>query len=211
MMKPARIDWEYVLKGTLVPGISLTVAVVLLGFGYWFHDRQQSLYEMNTVNREVISEEYDELVYRRKLLERYYRRYSELQLLGFVGRENRLDWIATIRSAAKGLDLPNVTYSLEPQLQVIRPVQPASSSADIQVFLSRLEIEFGLVHELDLLRFFDRLELEAPGLMKVDRCNMMRQSKEDDALVAESNINANCSLMIFSVITSDIGGVEVES
>lgn len=210
-MKPAKFDSAYVLKGTLVPGVSLLVAMVLCGLGAWYHDHQQTVYEMHSVNRDVIHEEYDELVYRRKLLERYYRRYSEFQALGFVGRESRLDWIETIRVAAKGLDLPNVTYSMEPQLQAVRPVQPASSSADIQVYLSRLEIEFGLVHELDLLRFFARLELEAPGMMKVDRCEMLRQIHDEEVLNAETNINANCSLMIFSVITSDIGPEETES
>jgi len=207
-MKPARFDWDYLLEDTIWPGVSLLAAIAVLGIGYWYHDKQQSIYETYSLNHEAIHDDYDALVYRRRLLDRYHRRYQEFQSLGFVGRESRLDWIETIRSAARGLDLPNVAYSLEPQREVIRPVQSGSSDAEIQIYLSRIEIDLGLVHELDLLRFFDRLELEAPGLMKIDRCSMSRQGLAGQELVADTNIIASCSLMIFSVITSDINAVE---
>lgn len=203
-MTSAKTDWRYVLSGTLRPGLSLGVALLLLGASWWFFDRQARLYEIYSSNHEAIHEDYDALVYRRRLVERYHQRYTELQALGFVGRENRLDWIETIRRAARGLDLPNVSYSLEPQLEVIRPVNTASPTAEIQIYLSKLDLEIGLVHELDLLRFFERLENEAPGLMKVDRCEMIRAATATRVLVAETNIVATCSLMMFSVITSDI-------
>lgn len=210
-MRSASFDWDYLLEDTIWPGVSLLAALAVLLVGNWYHDQQQLIHETYSLNHEAIHDDYDELVYRRRLLDRYYRRYNEFQSLGFVGRENRLDWIETIRTAATGLDLPNVAYSLEPQLEAIRPIQSPSADAQIQIFVSRLEVELGLVHELDLLRFFDRLELEAPGLMKVDRCDMSRQSLAGQDLVADTNILASCSLMIFSVITSDISAAEVES
>ena len=203
-MKSAKTDWRYILTGTFRPGLSLGVAILLLGGSLWFFNQQAQRYEIYSSNHEAIHEDYDALVYRRRLVERYYQRYTELQDLGFVGRENRLDWIETIRLAARGLDLPNVSYSLEPQLEVVRPVDTASPSAEIQIYLSKLELEIGLVHELDLLRFFGRLEREAPGLMKIDRCEMTRSTTAPQELAAETNIVANCSLMMFSVITSDI-------
>ena len=209
MMKSAEFDWQFLFKDTFWPCVSLLVAAVVLGIGAWFHSKQQRIHETHSINQVAIHEEYDELVYRRRLLERYYRRYNELQLVGFVGKESRLDWIETIRLAATGFDLPNVSYSLEPQVQVIKPINPQSSDTEIQVFLSRLEIELGLVHELDLLRFFDRLEEEAPGLMKIDRCTMARQGLGTQGLVADTNILASCSLMIFSVMTSDIQPDEI--
>ena len=209
-MKPNRLDWKYLGKGTLVPGMSLLIAAIVFGASIWYHGTQARAYEVFTANKEAISEDYNELVYRRRLLDRYHRRYRELQDLGFVGRERRLDWIETIRAAAKSLDLPNVSYSLEPQLEAVRPVEPSSPNAEIQIFVSRLELELGLVHEVDLLRFFNRLEQEAPGLMKVDQCNLIRQPGAAQKLAADTNISANCSLMMFSVITSDISFAAVE-
>ena len=210
-MKPARSDWTYVFTHLFRPGITLVVAAFLMGASAWFHSTQASLHEIYSANQEAIHEDYDALIYRRRLIERYYNRYRELQALGFVGRESRLDWIETIRLAAKGLDLPNVSYSLEPQLEVIRPVDTASPNAEIQIYLSKLELELGLVHELDLLRFFQRLEDEAPGLMKVDQCDIARQQGSEQKLVAETNLVASCSLMMFSVVTSDIVPPGVET
>ena len=204
-MKPASKDWVFLRAHTLVPGASLLLAMIMLGVSYWHHGEQKRVYDAFSSNQEVMYQDYDQLIYRRRLLDRYYRRYQELQESGFVGQENRLDWIETIRATAKRLDLPNVSYSLEPQLEVVQPVHSASSTAQIQIYLSRLDFELGLVHELDLLRFFRRLEKEAPGLMKVDRCSLDRQLSTNNDLVAETNIIATCSMALFSVMTSDIG------
>lgn len=209
-MQPNSVDWSYLKKGALLPGVSLLIASILFTASAWYHGSQSRAYEVLSANREAISEDYDELVYRRQLLDRYHRRYRELQELGFVGHERRLDWIESIRAAATSLDLPNVTYALEPQLEVIRPVASASPNAEIQIFLTQLELELGLVHELDLLRFFERLEQEAPGLMQVDQCDLIRQPGVAQKLSADTNIAANCSVKMFSVITSDISFAAAE-
>ena len=210
-MKQVKRDWKYLGEGMLLPGASLVVTLIALVLSNWFHDKQQSLHEEYSSNLEAIHDEYDALVYRRLLTERYYRRYKEFQDLGFVGRERRLDWVQTIRASAKSLDLPSVSYSVEPQLQLIQPVRSESPNAKIQIFGSQLELKIGLIHELDLLRFFDRLEGEAPGLMRVDRCDLARQREPSEPLVAATNILASCSMKMFSVITSDVGAAEAGS
>lgn len=204
-------DWNYLAEDLPIPVASLVLAAIVLGVCWWFHDREQAIFEIYSSNQTAIHEDYDALVYRRRLIDRYHRRYKEFQEIGFVGRERRLDWIETIRTAASGLDLPSVSYSLEPQLAAIRPIESASPDADIQVRLSRLQLELGLVHELDLLRFIYRLQLEAPGLMKVDRCTMVRLTGTGERNSAEANITANCSMVMFSVITSDITHTESRS
>jgi len=203
-MQPSKLDWPFLRKDTLMPGLSLLITAIVFAASAWYHGTQARAYEVFAANREAISDDYDELVYRRRLLDRYHWRYRELQELGFVGQERRLDWIETIRAAATSLDLPNVAYSLEPQLEVIRPVASASPNADIQIYLTRLDLELGLVHELDLLRFFERLEQEAPGLMQVDQCSLIRQADLAKKPTVDANIAANCSVKMFSIITSDI-------
>ena len=75
---------------------------------------------------------------------------------------------------------------------------------DIRIHLSRLQLEMGLVHEIDLLRFFDELQRNAPGLIKVDQCALTWQGEEAGNAKVAANILANCSILIFSVVTSDI-------
>jgi len=203
-MKPAKKDWDFLRANTLVPGLSFLIALLIFGASFWYNGQQEKAYVVYSTNHAVIHEDYDALIYRRRLMDRYHRRYQELQESGFVGHESRLDWIETIRSTVQTLDLPNVTYSLQPQRTVLQPVDSASGTAEVQVFLSTLDLELGLVHELDLLRFFRTLEEEAPGLMKVDACNLVRQLGPAEQLVAETNIVASCSISMFSVITSDI-------
>lgn len=210
-MQPNRLDWPYLRRDTLLPAVSLMISAILFVASAWFHGSQVRTYEVFSANREAISEDYDELVYRRRILDRYHRRYRELQDLGFVGHESRLDWIETIRAAATSLDLPNVAYSLEPQLEAVRPVASASPNAEIQIYLTQLDLELGLVHELDLIRFFDRLEQEAPGLMQVDQCDLIRQPGVAQRLSADTNIAASCSVKMFSVVTSDISFAATES
>ncbi len=66
-----------------------------------------------------------------------------------------------------------------------------------------------LVHELDLLRFVDELQQKAPGLIKVDRCELVWQADRQQSLTADVNIGANCSLAIYSVITADVPAGEI--
>lgn len=207
-MKPARIDWHYLSQDLLMPAASLLAALLVWLLSAWYHGEQKARFDNYSSNQDAIHDEYDALVYRRRVIDRYHRRYREFQALGFVGRERRLDWVETIRTAARGLDVPSVSYALEPQLEVVRPVASAAPNDNIRIYLSRLEFELGLVHELDLLRFFSRLADEAPGLMKVDGCELARQADSVSRLLAETNILANCSVIIFSVMTSDISQAE---
>lgn len=207
-MSHGNLDWQYLGRGLLTPVLSLSVSAIILTASTWFYTTQQSLYEAHSTNQQAMHSDYNSLVYRRRLVERYHQRYKALQEGGFVGRERRLDWITTIRKAALELELPNVSYSIEPQREVVKPVGPTSADANVQIRLSQLELELTLVHELDMLRFFDRLQLEAPGLTKVDQCELMRQSDSDGELVADANILARCSLLLFSAITSDAQQLE---
>lgn len=197
-------DWRYVRRHTLLPALTAVVTAVVLGAGVWMHAKQQALFTQISVNQDAMHEDYDALVYRRRLVDRYHRRYEQFFDLGFVGEESRLDWIETLRETSVDLTLPRVSYAIEPQLQVVAPVQSILAGEDISIHLSRLHLEAGLVHELDLLRFFDELQRNAPGLIKVDECNLVWQAESADTATVDANILADCSILIFSVVTSDV-------
>lgn len=197
-------DWRYVFRHTTLPVVTALASVAVLVTGFWFHEQQLGRYSQFSDNRSAVHEDYDALIYRRRLIDRYHRRYQRFHELGFVGRESRLDWVETLRTTTSELTLPRVTYAIEPQLRVVAPVRSIASEADDQIHVSRLELDIGLVHELDLLRFFDELQNNAPGLIKVDGCDLTWQVDESESINAEANILASCSILIFSVITSDV-------
>lgn len=199
-----KFDWGYVLHHTVLPAATAAVAMLVLGASVWVHGKQQALFAQFSVNQDAMHEDYDALIYRRRLIDRYHRRYEKFYELGFVGEESRLDWIETLRETSVDLTLPRVSYAIEPQLQVVAPVESILAGEDIQIHLSRLQLEVGLVHELDLLRFTDELQRNAPGLIKVDRCDLTWQAERGEKLAVGANILANCSILIFSVVTSDV-------
>jgi len=203
-MKTANIDWSYIVKDTLWPTVTVAAAIAVLMTSQWFVNVQQDRYAQFSSNNSAMNEDYDALLYRKRLVNRYYQRYEYFQEQGFVGSESRLDWIESLRIIAKELGLPHVNYSLEPQRDVIAPVGQVSGDSDISISQSTFELEIGLLHELDLLRFVDRLQAESPGLIKVDRCNMVRQSNSTELSATDANIIANCSIVMFSVITADV-------
>ncbi len=203
-MRWADIDWKYVFQDTFWPALSVTLAAVVLVASQWFVDTQQFNYSQYSSNHHAMNEDYDALLYRKRLVNRYYQRYELFFEQGFVGSENRLDWIETLRVIATQLGLPSMSYALEPQREVVAPVGQMGGDSTISIKQSTFELEMGLVHELDLLRFIARLESEVPGLIKIDRCRLTRQSGTTELSATDSNLVANCSIVMFSVITADV-------
>ena len=118
-MSPSDIDFHYVRRYTTWPLLSAVVAAALLVVAISIHEKQVLEYSQFNANRDAIHEDYDALVYQRRLVDRYHRRYQRFHDLGFIGRESRLDWIETLRTTSESLSLPRVSYAIEPQLSVV--------------------------------------------------------------------------------------------
>lgn len=200
------IDWPYVRRFTLVPVLSALIAVLVLVAATLFQDKQAELNAQMTANYSVMQKDYDAFIDQRRIVNRYHRRYQQFSEIGFVGMESRLDWIETLRASSNDLTLPRVSYIIEPQLNAIAPVESILAGEDISIHVSKLALEMNLVHELDLLRFVDELQRNAPGLIAVDACDLSWQADREVGLKADPNILANCSVGIYSVITADVPG-----
>ncbi|MEL7185562.1 MAG: hypothetical protein AAFN50_03865, partial [Pseudomonadota bacterium] len=175
---------------------------VLLAIAMWVNASQERLYNELTANRAAMHQDYDSLLNQRRLVDAYHRRYQHFSDLGFVGRESRLDWVETLRSATESVALPRLSYSIEPQLEVVPPMTSVLGGDDIQIRVSKVQLEMGLVHEYDLLRFFDALQVEAPGFIKVDSCQLVFEGERRDA--GGKAKHPTCAAQIYSVITSDV-------
>ena len=205
------IDWRFVRRYTILPSATMLVAILLLGVSIWMRDTQYDQYARFSADYDATQEDYDALVVRRRLVDRYHRRYQQFHELGFVGEESRLDWIETLRLATEELTLPRVSYAIEPRLNVIAPVQSIATDGNTRIHVSRMQLEIGLLHELDLLRFIDEFQRKAPGLVKVDQCELSWLAEVVSVSTTEANLTAQCAVSIFSVITSDIAQAETSS
>lgn len=197
-------DWRFVGRRTAVPLVSAIIAAAVLTVAMHHNTARHAMYDELGINQSVVQQDYNELILRRRLVDRYHARYQQFHELGFVGQESRLDWIETLRHATDDLTLPRLSYAIAPQLDVVAPVQSILAGDDIAINVSRLDLEMALVHELDLVRFIDELQQEAPGLIRIPQCGLVWQNEAGDALRATTNIQASCAVEIFSVITSDV-------
>jgi len=197
------LDWPFILRNTMRPLLSAAIALVALVVVMWMHSEQQQQLSSYSASYRTVRNDFDQLIAEQRMVERYQRRYDRFKESGFVGPESRLDWIETLRTTTEALALPRVSYSIEPQLEVDPPVKSGRNSNDMQIRVSRAQLQLGLNHEGDLLRFFDELQQQAPGLIKVDECDLSWQADMSVGLVAGNNLAASCSLQIYSVITSE--------
>ncbi|MEM7503777.1 MAG: hypothetical protein AAF417_17125 [Pseudomonadota bacterium] len=192
-------NWRFFLRGLGVPGATCAVALVLLVMSIVYEHRLADEYSRMRFDHGTVNSEYEALVSRKRILERYHRRYEQFRAQGFVANERRLDWIEALREEGEHLKLPSLRFSLEPQVG-----RTISGVDDVRLRASRMELEIGLLHELDLLHFIAAVRSRAPGLVSVDRCALSRQGAEQILSAVESNILAVCSLSIFSAATSDV-------
>jgi len=199
------LDWSYIRRYTNRPLISAGIAVAALVIATWLHGSHKQSFRELSENQLAVHEDYATLVDQRRVIDRYHRRYQRFRELGFIGRESRLDWVETMRTTSAGLDLPRLGYSIEPQRGVVAPVSTLLGGESIDIRVSKLELEIGLLHEIDLLRFFDALQRQAPGLIKVDKCEISNNSADSNGYV-RANLAAACEVQVFSVITSDVAG-----
>ena len=202
-MNRSDLDWAYICRFTARPLISAAIAFAALLVAVWTHGEHETLFTELNANRVAVHEDYASLITQRRLVDRYHRRYQKYYELGFIGRESRLDVVKTMRTTTAALDLPRLSYSIEPQLGVVAPVTSFLGGDNIQIRVSKLQLEMGLIHEIDLLRFFDVLQSQAPGLIKVDRCELANIGDASSS-ASDPNLSANCEVSIFSVITSDV-------
>jgi hypothetical protein len=64
---------------------------------------------------------------------------------------------------------------------------------------STMELQTGLVHEVDLLRLLARLHRQAPGLFGVTGCSLERTSADALPQPQKANITSTCELRWFTI------------
>ncbi|HXF67978.1 MAG TPA: hypothetical protein VNK67_14935 [Burkholderiales bacterium] len=136
----------------------------------------------------------------REIIVRYLDGFRQLERLGFVGEEARINWLDGLRLANQQADLFGVDYQIGAQ----RPYPYAAdfNPGAIALNQSVMKLRFGLLHEEDLMRFFAQLARQGVGVFTVDQC-LLRRIETGGALRYQPNLSAECEL---SWITAKVAG-----
>ncbi len=126
------------------------------------------------------------------VIERYVEPYVQLEHAGLVGEERRISWIDALRAANSEADLYGVEYELEPQQAYAFKNEIAAESLPIQQ--SVMKLRFDLLHEGDLLRFFQALAAQKVGRFTVNECKLQRLPVNLSVPVNQPTLKAECEV-----------------
>jgi len=190
-MKQDDIDWTFLRAGLQLPLIGLLISVVVLAASNFVRAEAERARLSSYETMSQLETESAELNRRRETVDSYRQAYQQLQAAGFIADENRLEWVNALRGGAEQLGLPYLRYSIQAQRRFDDTFP--DDDALTNVLGSRMELQLGLIHELDLLRLIDRLAA-APGVFVVTGCALRWVGQAALPLASSPNLSAECEL-----------------
>ncbi len=118
--------------------------------------------------------------------------YGELRTRGLFGEEKRLDWIETIKQLRDRHQIFTIDYDIAAQ----RPL--GAEASNVAAFSSKIDLQFTVFHEQDLLDFLADFKARAPGIFILDSCVLKRQSLGASGGL-ESNLAGACTMQWITV------------
>lgn len=182
----------------LVVGVALLGALAVYYSGrLMIAARQQLAQQQSLLNdaRTRLQKSGDE----KNIIVRYLDGFRQLERTGFVGDEQRINWLDGLRLANQQADLFGVDYQIGAQSPYAYAAE--FSPGPLALNQSIMRIRFRLLHEGDLDRFFDSLARQGAGIFAVDQC-LMRRIDTRGVIRYQPNVNAEC---ILSWITVRVG------
>ena len=122
---------------------------------------------------------------------RFLPNYQYLQRIGFVGDEQRLNWLEGLRLSNQEAQLFGVQYQIGSQ----QPYPYASELTPGQLTLhqSVMKLNFQLLHEGDLMTFLGTLAKQGAGFFAVNQC-MIQRLNADGSVRPQPNLGAECEI-----------------
>jgi hypothetical protein len=120
--------------------------------------------------------------------------YQQLARTGFVGEEQRINWLDSLRMANEEAQLFGVEYDIGAQ----KPYSYAAEFDAGKLLLqeSVMHLRLRLLHEEDLPRFLRALATRGGGFFTVDECSIRRQGSKEIPRTPQlqANLAAECDV-----------------
>ena len=132
----------------------------------------------------------------KQIIVRYLDDYQWLQRLGFVGEEQRINWLEGLRLSNQQTQLFGIDYQIGAQ-----QTYPYASELDpgqLVLHQSLMKITFRLLHEGDLVRFLNTLAQQGAGFFSVNQC-LLERLDTDGSMRFQPNLRAECELAWITV------------
>lgn len=130
---------------------------------------------------------------------RYLPEYQALENQGFIGAEQRINWLDGLRMANSGAGL----YGIEYQIGAQQPYPNQAGTNALPFQQSLMKVKLRLLHEEDLMRFFSALNDQRVGTFALNECAIERADAE--ATLTQPSLRAECEL---AWITLNAGAIK---
>ena len=194
-----RADLRALRTPLIVLGVTLLAALALIAFSGSLHDRAQKLLEQREGQLREARLRIQNAGEEKEMISRYLAPYQQLARAGFVGEEQRINWLDSLRIANEEARIFGVEYDISMQ-------RPYTYSAEftlgkLQLQESLMHLRFRLLHEEDLPRFFEALGRRGGGLYTIDHCTLRRikAGEAEKILQFQPNLSAECDLRWLTV------------
>lgn len=117
--------------------------------------------------------------------------YGALVEQKIIGDDQRLDWIEGLEKIRQKNLVTDFRYSIAPQ-KAYAP-QPPIDSGNFDIGYSEMKLQFDLLHEEQLLSFFDALRADIKGWYQLEGCAMQRTSADLEEGQTSPRLKAECS------------------
>ena len=144
----------------------------------------------------------------KEMIGRYLTGYRQLEQAGFVGDEQRINWLDALRMANQQSNIFGVEYEISVQRTYAHAAELNPGPLALKESVMKLKLR--LLHEEDLARFFQALGRQGGGFFTVDQC-VLRRTKPgevDPSRAVQANLLAECDV---SWVTAKPGTAEKKS
>ena len=136
------------------------------------------------------------------ILQRFRETYDALGRIGFVGPEQRLNWVDGLREVNREARLFGIDYQIGQQETY--PGAAGLGVAELPMRQSIMRVRMPLLHEGDLMSFFRLLANRGDGVFTLNACDLRRAERNPGNSV-EPTLLAECELAWITVAEPEPG------
>jgi len=196
-MKLAAKDLAEMKLPFLVLAVAIAASFLLVRFSSDKREQTEIQHRILSTALQDARSRYQRSGDERETILRYLPAYRQLENQGFVGTEQRINWLEGLRLANTQAGLFGVTYQLDAQKPL--PLIGQSNPMSQHLHNSHMKLSFGLVHEGDLMRFIQALATQQTGIFIVTRCALDRAGRSESPAPRQANLSAQCDLSWLTV------------
>ncbi len=120
----------------------------------------------------------------------YFAEHLALERQKIIGDEQRLDWMEGLEKIRQQNLVADFRYNIAPQKNYV--AQPPIDSGNFDIHYSEMKLQFDLLHEAQLLDFFEALRTNIKGWYQLEGCTLHRTGSGNEQ-TATARLKAECS------------------